>query len=203
MMRSRSTFRNCAATSAATRLIRTSRSRFARGRSCTGVSCDLLFPAIGCPPVFSLAARSSLPFEQGPDLRDELRRAVGLRKEIISAQLDPARAVALLPLRREQNDRHVLQRLLSPDRFAGRKAVLIRHHDIQADQIRSAVLDLLHALHSVHGNVGFESGTLEQVLKWTPDEGIVIDDEDPGPAHHAPIRRFTTTTVMSSAAAVE
>src|SRR5205807_1453426 len=123
----------------------------------------------------ALAALDAI--EQLAHERREIERVERLRDVVDAADVEPARAVAELGARREEDDRDLARPFVDQQLFRNPPAVEARHHHVEEHNVRTllarelqparpvARLDHLHPL-------GLEVDTAEQ-----PDRRLVVDHE--------------------------
>src|SRR5215470_16455279 len=106
----------------------------------------------------------------------QLTQRERLGQVIVGAQLQPAHTIDFLPARREHDDGHVDRP--SPELPTHVPAAQLGHHDVEDDQIRRRLHDLLQRLLAVEGAGRLVALVAKVVLEPTHDLGLVVDDQD-------------------------
>jgi hypothetical protein len=95
------------------------------------------------------------------------------------ARAELAHALEQVLLPREEDDRHVAERDVAPERAAQREAVHLRHQDVADDEVGARPVRGLERLRAVEGLVHDAAGRAEQVRHEPDHRGVVVRD------HHA------------------
>jgi hypothetical protein len=122
-------------------------------------------------------ARSSS--QHSGDARHQLARAEGLGDVVVGAELEAEHAVELFVAAGQKDDRHFAPRSNLP---AHGQAVVLRHQDIEHDQLGRARLELAQRLSAILGLGDLVRSALERVAHHLAQVAVVVGDQD---ARHA------------------
>ena len=125
------------------------------------------------------------PAEKCLRARHEFAHAERLGDVIVRAEFEAAHDVFLLPLRRQHEDRHF--EFLRADGAADFKAVDLRQHDVEDDEVGPAIQRGVQPFFTVTRGLHAIAARDKVVLHHAQDGRVVFDDEDIGRSHDAGI----------------
>ena len=136
---------------------------------------DLQVPLL---ELVDLAHDRLAPPEHGLDARGELLDRERLRHVVVGPELEPEHLVALVALRRQDDDRDA--GVVLAHRLAHLEAVELGQHQVEEHEIGLLVEGLLDRLLAVLRDVDGVALEAEASLEAEPDRGVVLDDQDAG-----------------------
>ena len=122
------------------------------------------------------------PPQDGVDAGDELLHLKGLDHIVVRPHLQALDAVEHLALGRQHDDGHLAG---LPDLGADGPAVHHRQHDVQQDQVRHLLLELLDGLSAISGDADIKALLHQIHMDQIADVAVVLYDQDIA-AHGAP-----------------
>ena len=135
--------------------------------------------------------------------RRELDRVERLRHVVDAAEVEPARPVAELRARGEEDDRDAARALVVEQLLGDLPAVEPRHHHVEQDHVGQLARAPLDAARPVGGLDHLHPLRLEVHAAEQPDRRLVVDDEHARrarPAHPAPSLPNVTSLSRAPAA---
>src|SRR5262249_35452314 len=129
--------------------------------------------------------------ERRADAGLQIYELEGLGDEIVGAELHPPNLAVHVADRGEDQHRQLGPLALVADLLEHRKAVLLRHHQVQEHQIRAKLVELAHNLLAVSGHADHEIGLLRELLEQVPGVLVVVDDQDPPRHCQSPLARLS------------